>query len=228
MNEEKMTRTVDIGFTKISDDVIVPSWRAGKGWDGESFRDNTIVWWILGGFWLLGVYVFIKDGIEIYGILFTTVFIFFLGAMWYLLGKIPTKWIEFNRKDGYVYVWTSRKKRKLIGRWHIDKVAIKMTRRWVASSPRYGENRYLIELFDNDPTTKNTPFWKFDNHPKKKGVPFFVLFNLFNDPHANDEPEDRALAWAITHQVEKFIRNFMAGKPIPESSSGTYTFSIPE
>ena len=89
-------------------------------------------------------------------------------------------------------------------------------------------NEYLIELFDNDPEMKNTSFWKFDNHPQKKGVPFFVLFDLFKDPHANDELEDRALAWAFTHQIEKFIRDFMTGKPIPESSSSTYTFSTPE
>jgi hypothetical protein len=224
---EKQTRTVDVGFTKIGDDVIVPSWRA-QSKEGESFRDNKIVWWVLGGFWLLGAYVFVKDGLEIDGIAFTTIFILFLGAMWYFLGKIPQKWIEFNRKGGFVYVWTSRKKRRLIGRWHVDQVEIKMNRRWVASSPRSGENRYLIELFDKNPAMKNTPFWKFDNHPQRKGVPFFVLFDLFKDEHSNDEPEDRALAWAFTHQVDKFIRDFMAGRPIPESSSSTYTFTVPE
>ncbi|MCX7727684.1 MAG: hypothetical protein N2053_12660 [Chitinispirillaceae bacterium] len=229
MDNKKYTRTVEVGFTKINDDVIVPTWRVLTK-EEESFWDNKIAWGVLGIIWLFGVVPIIKNNITpiFLSIGVLTIITFLFGLMWYLLGKIPQKWIEFNRRDGYVYVWTSRKKRKLIGKWHIDIVEIKMNYRWVSSSPRYGEYHYLIELFDNDPNMKETPFWKFDNHPKKKGVPFFVLFDLFTDPHSNDEPEDRALAWAITHQVEKFIRDFMSGKPIPLSSSNSYTFSISE
>jgi len=224
MSEENKTRTVSVGFTKISDDVIVPAWRMKKG-EGFSFRETKFIWWILGAIWLLLIFIYGFDGI------FISAFILgVLGLSFYLIMRYPEKWIEFNRKDGFVAVWASRKKRRLIGRWHIDQVAIRMNRRWISSGPKgqTSEHRYLIELFDNDPAMKNTPFWKFDNHPQKKGVPFFVLFDLFGDPHSFTEESDYALAWAITHQIEKFVRDFMAGKPIPESSTSTYTFSAPE
>jgi hypothetical protein len=144
--------------------------------------------------------------------------------------KIPQKWIEFNRKDGFISVWTSRKKRKLIGRWHIDQVDVTMNRRWISSGPRgqTSVNRYLIELFDRNPLMKNTPFLKFDNHPQTRGVPFFVLFDLFGDPHSDPEDSDFAIATAMSLQVEKFIRDFLSGKPVSDSSTSTYTFSVPD
>jgi hypothetical protein len=220
---------MDVSFTKIRNDVVVPTWRT-QGGDGESFRENTWVWWGLGGLWLLGAYVFFKDGVELFGIGFTTVFVLFLWALFYFLGKIPAKWIEFNRKDGFISVWTSRKKRKRIGRWHIDQVDITMNRRWISSGPRgqTSENRYLIELFDTNPLMKNTPFLKFDNHPQTRGVPFFVLFDLFGDPHSDPEDSDFAIATAMSLQVEKFVRDFLSGKPVSDFSTSTYTFSVPD
>jgi hypothetical protein len=228
--EDKQTRTVDVGFTKISDDVIVPTWRA-KGGEGAPLKITAIVWWVLGAFWLLCISAFVKtQTLTLLSGCGITGFALFLGLMFQLGMKFPEKWIEFNHKDGFVSVWTSRKKRRLIGRWPIDQVGIKMNCRWISSGPKgqTSEHRYRIELFDKNPVMKNTPFWKFDNHPQRKGVPFFVLFDLFGDPHSFTEESDFALASAITHQVEKFIRDFMAGRLIPESSTSTYTFTVPE
>jgi hypothetical protein len=217
--------TMDVSFTKISDDVVVPTWRT-QGGDGESFKSLKIAWWILGFLWFVGILYMHEDGL--WGIGFTTVFVLFLGALFYFLGRIPEKWIELNRKDGFISVWTSRKKRKRIGRWHIDQVAITMNRRWVASSTHCGENRYLIELFDTNPLMKNTPFLKFDNHPQTRGVPFFVLFDLFGDPHSDPEDSDFVIATSMSLQVEKFVRDFLSGKPFSDSSTSTYTFSVPD
>jgi hypothetical protein len=225
----RSAETMDVSFTKISDDVLAPTWRA-QSKENESFRDNSLFWWGLGGFWLLCVYVIIKNGIELAGIGIVTSFVLFLGILLYFLGKIPQKWIELNRKNGFISIWTSRKKRKLIGRWHIEQVDIKMNCRWISSGPKgqTSEHRYLIELFDKNPAMKNTSFWKFDNHPQRTGVPFFVLFDLFGDPHSFTEESDFALASAITHRIEKFLRDFMAGRPVPLSSTSTYTFSMPD
>jgi hypothetical protein len=220
---------MDVSFTKIGNDVLVPTWRAQTN-ETESFRDNSLFWWGLGGFWLLCVYVIIKNGIELAGIGIITSFVLFLGIILYFLGKIPQKWIELNRKNGFISIWTSRKKRKLIGRWHIDQVDITMNRRWISSGPRgqTSENRYLIELFDTNPLMKNTPFLKFDNHPQTRGVPFFVLFDLFGDPHSDPEDSDFAIATAMSLQVEKFVRDFLSGKPVSDFSTSTYTFSVPD
>jgi hypothetical protein len=142
----------------------------------------------------------------------------------------PEKWIEFNRKDGFVSVWTSRKKRRLIGKWHIDKVAIKMNKRCVSGSEYHSSYHYLIELFHNDPVMKNTSFWKFDNHPQKNDASFFVLFDMFEASRTNDKLnyERRVISSEIAQKVDRFIRDFMAGKALPESSTSTYTFSVPE
>jgi hypothetical protein len=77
---------------------------------------------------------------------------------------------------------------------------------------------------------KNTPFWKFDNHPQKNDTPFFVLFDMFEASRTNDKLnyERRVISSEIAQKVDRFIRDFMAGRPIPESSSSTYTFSAPE
>jgi hypothetical protein len=220
---------MDVSFTKIGNDVVVPTWRT-QGGNGESFKNVSFIWWGMMPLWFLGVYVFVKDGIQLLGIAFVTIFVVLLGISFHLVMKIPQKWIEFNRKDGFISVWTSRKKRKRIGRWHIDQVDITMNRRWISSGPRgqTSENRYLIELFDTNPLMKNTPFLKFDNHPQTRGVPFFVLFDLFGDPHSDPEDSDFAIATAMSLQVEKFIRDFLSGKPVSDSSTSIYTFSVPD
>jgi hypothetical protein len=223
----RSAETMDVSFTKIGDDVVVPSWRT-QGGNGFSFRDSSIIWWGLGIFWLSLVLLTGIDGwIDL---VLTTMLVLVAGVLFYFLSKIPEKWIELNRKDGFISVWTSRKKRKRIGRWHIDQVDITMNRRWISSGPRgqTSENRYLIELFDTNPLMKNTPFLKFDNHPQTRGVPFFVLFDLFGDPHSDPEDSDFAIATAMSLQVEKFIRDFLSGKPVSDSSTSTYTFSVPD
>jgi hypothetical protein len=217
---------MDVSFTKISDDVVVPTWRT-QGGDGFSFRDSSIIWWGLGGTWLF-LAILTPSHLKLIGMAISALALCFAGLLFYFIMRHPEKWIEFNRKDGFISVWTSRKKRKRIGRWHIDQVAITMNRRWVASSTHCGENRYLIELFDTNPLMKNTPFLKFDNHPQTRGVPFFVLFVLFGDPHSDPEDSDFAIATAMSLQVEKFIRDFLSGKPVSDSSTSTYTFSVPD
>jgi hypothetical protein len=218
----KNKRTIEVSFTKISEDVIVPTWR-NNGGDGFSFKDTRFIWTILGVIWILFFFIFGRDGLPV-----TALILIAIGLSYYFIMRHPEKWIELNRKDSFISVWTSRRKRKLIGRWHIDLVAIKMNRRWVASSPRCGENRYLIELFDSNPQMTNTPFWKFDNNPKKRGVPFFVLFDLFGDPHPFAEESDYALAFALSNKIETFVRDFLSGKTIAPSSTSTFIFSVPE
>jgi hypothetical protein len=204
---------------------------ASAGGDGASFKISSVIWWGLGAFWLLCMFAGSKTcTLSLSSGSVITCFIVLLGVMFQLGMEIPQKWIEFNRKDGFISVWTSRKKRKRIGRWHIDQVDITMNRRWISSGPRgqTSENRYLIELFDRNPLMKNTPFLKFDNHPQTRGVPFFVLFDLFGDPHSDPEDSDFAIATAMSLQVEKFVRDFLSGKPVSDFSTSTYTFSVPD
>lgn len=58
-----------------------------------------------------------------------TIVLVFIGLFFHI--DIPPKWIECNRKEGTITIWSSPKKHKLLGKRHIDDIEFKMARRFV-------------------------------------------------------------------------------------------------
>jgi hypothetical protein len=205
-----------IGFTRVSEDVLVPSWmlefsEAFERSNKHPFKSNTPIWYGLAIFWLL---LTILD-FSLNGILVNTGIIMVLATGWYLVAMVPSKWLEINRKDGFITCWTSKKKKKLIAQAHIDQLAFKSVRRKISTNGRLGriEYRYLICLEYND------------NRKKKL---FADLFDLFEDGKRSDEipAEGFSVAWSLTQSIEQFVRKFMQGEPVPVLTKSSYKFKF--
>jgi hypothetical protein len=208
-----------IGFTRVSEDVLVPSWMVDftKSYEFDRkhpIKSHSILIWFLAGFWLLSTLLSpaafrFEMSIIIAAILMT------IGFLWYLSDLIPPQWLEFNRKDGLITCWSSKKKKKVIVQAHIDQLAFKSVRRKVSTNSSLGriEYRYLICLEYND------------NRKKKL---FFDLFDLFEDGKRWDEipAEGFSVAWSLTQSIEQFVRKFMQGEPVPVATKSSYKFKF--
>jgi hypothetical protein len=111
-----------IGFTRVSEDVLVPSWMVefAEAFERSSkhpIKSNSPVWYGLALFWL---FLTILD-FSLNGILVNTGIIMVLATGWYLVAMVPPQWLEINRKDGLITCWSSKKKKKRIAQAHIDR-----------------------------------------------------------------------------------------------------------
>jgi hypothetical protein len=211
--KKKQNRDVSVSFTKINEDILVPTRLINSKKSLEEDRRhplkrNSIIWYGLAIFWFVSILI-MPPWTKLFGIAIATGLVLLLAIGWYLSTLIPTFWMEFNRTDGYVTCWSSPKKKKQTRREHIDNLVFKVARRMYAS-PRDGENRFYIDLTD-----------------KNSGKIFCTLFTLFSDDKVLADPswDDFAIAGALNHRVENFIRTFMKGQPLPVSSTSTYSFS---
>ncbi len=138
-----------------------------------------------------------------------------IGISWYFTNFIQTYWLEFNRADGYVYCWKSPKKKKLICKEHIDNLFFQADRLWNTTNSRLGrgEYRFYINLY-------------YRNAKEKKKA-FCTVFDLFSDDKIVAEPDrqDFFISGALAHRIDRFVRDFMKGNPVPLSASSVYTFT---
>jgi hypothetical protein len=203
----KSLRDMSVSFTKINEDVIVPTWRAELN-EKIKFWDYKAVWGVLFLLWLVGV---ISGKFGIYEVFFSTTFVLLLGLGYYFSQKIPTKWIELNRKDGFVYVWSSRKKRKLVGKRHSDDIDIRYSKKWGSGYKNMPAGAdYCIDLYGRSGKKKYAI--EIDG---KREVPFCTLFHLLTTQTFNHKNYDAATEGRIVKDnVEVFVRDFFAGKPV--------------
>ena len=208
---QKDQRKATISFTKINDDVIVPTRLIESQKSREHFvrhpvKSQPYVWWCLAGLWSLLIFV---NHFDSFGLVFATSAVFIIGIGWHLLDYMQTYWLEFNRTDGYVCCWASPKKKKLFRREHIDNLFFQADRSWHTTSARLGrgEYRFYINLYYRKAVEK------------KKA--FCTVFELFSDDKTFADPdwEDYFLSGALAHSVDAFIRDFMKGKPLPISAT---------
>lgn len=206
-----------IGFTRVSEDVLVPSWMVEFNESFEldkkhPFKSQSFIWY---GFILLFLFLWGLNRFDFTGLLISLSLVIILGFGWYLSTLIPPQWLEINRKDGFITRWSSKKKKKLVAQAHIDQLAFKFVRRKVSTNGKLGriEYRYLICLEYND------------NRKKKL---FFDLFDLFEDGKRWDEipTEGFSVAWSLTQSIEQFVRKFMQGEPVPVITKSSYKFKF--
>jgi hypothetical protein len=216
-NKQPPPRDVSISFTKISDDVIVPTWLIDRRNSREQDRlhpikRNKIIWW---GFVVLWLFLAIINRFDPIGLLISTGLVIPLAIGWYLLDLVPTYWLEFNSADGFVSHWKSPKKDKLLGHERLDNLIVKATRRYHSSGPKgqTSEYRYYIELH-----------YKVTGKEKM----FCKVFELFGDGEflGAGFVADHLLAVSLNDRVETFLRAFVAGEPIPQAVKSTYTFTL--
>jgi hypothetical protein len=208
-----------IGFTRVNDDVLVPSWMVEFNESFERSRKHPIksqriLLWFLLGMWLL-LTIASPSKFRFEASIFAAGFLTLIGIIWYLFDLIPPVWLEMNRKNGLITCWSSKKKKKLIAQAHVDNLAFKSVRRKVSTNSRLGriEYRYIISLEYND------------NRKKKL---FFDLFDLFEDGKRWDKisAEGFTVAWSLTQSIEQFVRQFMQGEPVPIVTKKTYRFKF--
>lgn len=208
-----------IGFTRVNEDVIVPSWMIEFNETYElnrkhPFKSHSILIWFLMGFWLFTT-LLSPAAFRFEMSIISAAILLSIGFLWYLSDLIPPQWLEINRKDGLITCWSSKKKKKLIVQAHIDQLAFKSVRRKASTNGKLGriEYRYLICL-------------EYDDNRKKKL--FFDLFDLFEDGKRSDEipAEGFSVAWSLTQSIEQFVRKFMQGEPVPVMTKSSYKFKF--
>jgi hypothetical protein len=208
-----------IGFTRVSEDVLVPSWmveftKSYELYRKNPFKRNRILIWFLLVMWLL-LTIASPAKFRFEAGIFAAGMLSLIGIIWHLSMLIPPQWLEIDRKDGLITCWSSKKKKKVIAQAHIDQLAFKSVRRKVSTNGKLGriEYRYLICLEYNDNRKKNL---------------FFDLFDLFEDGKRWDEitAEGFSVAWSLTQSIEQFVRKFMQGEPVPVATKSSYKFKF--
>jgi hypothetical protein len=211
---------VEVSFTKISDDVLVPSHQFELK-DGMSLRMFKWFWWGLGIAWIIFLLFFLQDGIK--GIVFVTLFFSVIGISFSIVMKLPYGWIELNRKEGTVTVWTSAKKRKRVAKGNFTDFRVDWANRYVQTSRYSAERRYSLGLY---PLHEKKKYSKTLVDGKQE-VPFCFLYDMAkNDTKRIPPASDAEFVEKLTLKTAAFLNDFFAGKPLPEIKNNVYQITI--
>jgi hypothetical protein len=136
--------------------------------------------------------------------------------------KLPFGWVELNRKDGSVTVWSSAKKFRRIAIGKFADFRIDWTCRRVVTSRYSAEYRYSLGLY---PLKGEQKFKKVFLDGAHK-VQFCFLYDMAT--HDSKVPPDNSLekkAEQVARKAEVFLKDFFAGKELPNRKDNTYSFS---
>lgn len=215
---------MQVSFTKASDDVLVPT-NLLELKEGIPLKHDMVMWYGLGGLWLFLILVSLKHGFEIITLQAIGASTGIVGAIAIILFvtlKLPFGWIELNRKDGTVTVWTSAKKRRKVARGKFDDFRIDWTCRRVVTSRYSAEYRYSLGLYPLKGQKKFRKVFLDGTHE----VQFCFLYDMAT--HDSKTPPDNSLekkAELVAHKAEVFLQDFFAGKELPDRKDNTYSFS---
>jgi hypothetical protein len=207
-----------VSFTRISDDILVPTQYYGAK-DDIPLNMPKWFWWGLGGFWLF-IAIGMKFDMVALGI--GTLFMLILLFLFVMLMKLPFGWIELNRKEGTVTVWTSAKKRRRVAKGKFSYYRIDWTCRRVVTSRYSAEYRYSLGLYP----AKGEKKYKKAFLDGKHEVQFCFLYDM--ETHNSKVPPDNSLeekAEQVTRKAEVFLNDFFSGKQLPNRKDNTYSFS---
>jgi hypothetical protein len=219
MREKYLNRIMEVSFTKISEDILVPT-HLYDAKDPLPLSAHKWEWWIWGGLWLIGVYYGIKFGLQ--GVALCTGIILFFVLLSIFIMKLPFGWIELNRKNGTVTVWTSPKKRLRIAHCKFTDFRIDWTRRRVVTSRYSAEIRYSLGLYFLTGKKKYSKIF-LDG---VREIPFCLLYDMttYNTRKAPDNTDKAAHAEVTARKAELFLKDFYNGKPLPVTKN-TFSFS---
>jgi hypothetical protein len=215
---------MQVSFTKISDDVLVPT-NLLELKDGIPLKYDTAVWYGLGGLWIFAMIVSLKHGLEIItfqAIGASTGIVGLLAMILFVTLKIPFGWIELNKRTGNVTVWTSAKKRRRVAQGKFSDFRIDWTCRRVVTSRYSAEYRYSLGLY---PLKGGKKFKKAFLDGKHE-VQFCFLYDM--ETHNSKVPPDNSLeerAEQVARKTEVFLNDFFSSKPLPNRKDNTFSFS---
>ena len=210
---------MEVSFTKISDDILVPT-HLYEAKDPLPLSAHKWEWYLYGGLWLFGVIFFAKYGFK--GIAFVTGFVLFFVLLAVIVMKLPFGWIELNRKDGTITVWTSPKKRRRIAKGNFSDFRIDWTRRRVVTSRYSAEIRYSLGFYFLKGKKKYSKIF-LDG---VREIPFCLLYDMatYDTRKAPDNTDKAARAEVTARKAELFLKDFYNGKPLPVTKN-TFSFS---
>ena len=208
---------MEVSFTKISDDILVPT-HLYDAKDPMPLSAHKWEWWGLGVLWVILIIPGLKFGI--YPILIVTGFIAFIALLSIAVMKLPLGWIELNRKDGTVTVWTSPKKSRRIARGNFSDFRIDWTCRRVVASRYSAQYRYSLGLY-----TKGEKKYKKVFLDGTHEVQFCFIYDMAkHDTKGLAEKGIEENAERLTRKAESFLNDFFTGKPLPVTKN-TFSFS---
>ena len=213
---------MEVSFTKISDDILVPT-HLYDAKDSMPLSAHKWEWWGFGGLWLFLVMVASKNGLHIItfqAIAIVSGILFAFAILFIIVMKLPFGWIELNRKDGTVTVWTSPKKRRRIAKGNFSDFRIDWTCRRVVTSKYSAQYRYSLGLY-----TKGEKKYKKVLLDGTHEVQFCFIYDMAShDTKVLAEKGIEENAERLTRKAESFLNDFFTGKPLPVKKN-TFSFS---
>ena len=209
-----------VSFTKIRDDVLVPT-QLYEAKDGFELKKYPLIFYCFAGLWLFLAILYAKDGLV--GLAVVTGAVVLLAAPLILILKLPYGWIELNREDGTVTVWTSVKKRRRVAKCLFTDMRIDWAKRYMQTSRYSAEYRYSLGLYQNKGKKK---YYKTLIDGKQEAQFCFIYdmetCNTKRLPLGSLEHQ----AEIVTRKAETFLNDFFAGKQLPARKDNTYVLSI--
>ena len=207
---------MEVSFTKISEDILVPT-HLYDAKDPLPLSAHKWEWWGFGGLWL---FLAIGMKFDLVATAVVTGFMLFLASVFIIIMKLPFGWIELNRKDGTVTVWTSPKKRRRIAKGNFSDFRIDWTCRRVVTSRYSAQYRYSLGLY-----TKGEKKYKKVFLDGTHEVQFCFIYDMAtHDTKVLAEKGIEEKAERLSRKAEEFLNDFFAGKPLPIKKT-TFSFS---
>jgi len=208
-----------VSFTKIGDDILVPT-QLYEAKDPLPLSAYKWFWWGLGGLWLFGAFSGAKFGWQ--GIALISGIVLIIAASFAFVMRLPFGWIELNRKDGTVTVWTSSKKRRRVATGKFADHRIDWTCYYMQTSKYSAEYRYSLGLY---PLKGKKKYHKTLVDGVREVQFCFLCEMATRDTKRLPERGIDKQAEAVTRKAEAFLNDFFAGKPLAQKKNNTYCFS---